>query len=58
MADANGMADKNLSNEVQQLAQTPVNSLDANHLNQQKKDRRHENAINHHNPVDQQHPKS
>jgi hypothetical protein len=58
MADSNGMADKNLSNVTEQLAHTMVNAFHAQQLQQKKNDRRHEAAINHDDPVDQEHPKS
>lgn len=58
MSDANGFADKNLSNVVEQLEQNPVNAHHAQQLQQQKNDRRHQDALNHDKTVDQAHPKS
>lgn len=58
MSDANGFADKNLSNVVEQLEQEPVNAHHAQQLQQQKNDRRHQAALNHDKPVDQSHPKN
>ena len=39
--------DKNLRNVVEDLSHTPVNALDAQQLQQQTNDRRHEDAKNH-----------
>lgn len=58
MADANGMADKNLSNVAEQLEQNPVNGHHAQQLQQDKNDRRHQAALNHDAPVDQAQPKT
>ena len=51
VADDNGMADKNLSNLAQDLAEDHVNAHQAQQLNQQVNDRRHETALNHDHPV-------
>lgn len=40
-------ADKNLRNVVDSLEQTPVNSHQAQQLQQQSNDRRHQDALNH-----------
>jgi hypothetical protein len=58
MADDNGMADKNLSNVAEDLEQTPVNSHHAQQLQQKTNDRRHQDALNHDQPVDLTHPKT
>lgn len=58
MADANGMADKNLSNVVEQLEQNPVNSHHQQQLRQDKNDRRHQAALNHDHTEDLTHPKT
>lgn len=58
MSDANGFADKNLSNVAEQLEQAPVNAHHAQQLQQQKNDRRHQAALNHDEPVDHTHLKS
>jgi hypothetical protein len=50
------MTDKNLKNVVKELAQDPVNSHHAQQLQQDKNDRRHQDALNHDQPVDLQHP--
>lgn len=47
MSKAKGTADKNLSNVVEDLAQTPVNSHQAQQMQQQSNDRRHQDALNH-----------
>ncbi|MFC5700653.1 hypothetical protein ACFPVX_05100 [Cohnella faecalis] len=58
MSDSNGSADKNLSNVVESLEQNPVNSHHAQQLQQDKNDRRHQDALNHDNPVDLEHPQT
>lgn len=58
MSDSNGMVDKNLSNVVEDLEQTPVNSHQAQQLQQQTNDRRHQDALNHDNTTDLEHFKS
>lgn len=39
--------DKNLQNVVEDLEHTPVNSHDAQQMQQQTNDRRHQDALNH-----------
>lgn len=51
VANDNGMADKNLSNVVEDLAEEKVNAHHAQQLNQQHNDRRHQDALNHDQPV-------
>ncbi|MBB6670186.1 hypothetical protein [Cohnella nanjingensis] len=51
MANDNGMADKNLSNVVEDLAEAPVNAHHAQQLQQKHNDRRHQDALNHDEPV-------
>ncbi|WEK54320.1 MAG: hypothetical protein P0Y55_17560 [Candidatus Cohnella colombiensis] len=58
MANSNGYPDKNLSNVVEDLGQNPVNSHQAQQLQQQKNDRRHQAAQNHDQTVDLEHPKA
>ncbi|MFD0672550.1 hypothetical protein [Cohnella sp. GCM10027633] len=58
MSNANGFADKNLSNVAEQLENDPVNAHHAQQLQQDKNDRRHQAALNHDEPVDLAHPKS
>ena len=58
MANTNGTVDKNLSNVADQLAQTPVNGHHAQQLQQDKNDRRHQDALNHDAPVDQAQPRT
>lgn len=55
MTKAKGSLDKNLSNVVDDLAQTPVNSHQAQQLNQDVNDRRHQDALNHDQPTDMTH---
>ncbi|MEV5026402.1 hypothetical protein [Paenibacillus sp. LPE1-1-1.1] len=57
MTRAKGTADKNLSNVVEALAVEPVNSHQAQQLQQDKNDRRHQDALNHDQPVDLEHQK-
>ena len=52
------MVDKNLRNVVEQLEQTPANSHQAQQLQQDKNDRRHQDALNHDAPVDQEHART
>lgn len=47
MTRYHGKADKNLQNVAEELEQAPVNSHQAQQLQQQKNDRRHKDAINH-----------
>ncbi|MBB6733999.1 hypothetical protein [Cohnella zeiphila] len=58
MADANGMADKNLSNVAEDLERNPVNSHQAQQLQQDTNDRRHQDALNHDEAGDQANPKT
>ncbi|GLX71382.1 hypothetical protein [Paenibacillus glycanilyticus] len=58
MTKAKGSLDKNLSNVVDDLAQTPVNSHQAQQLNQDVNDRRHQDALNHDEPTDLHHQRS
>ncbi|WP_375140460.1 hypothetical protein [Cohnella herbarum] len=58
MSDSNGFADKNLSNAVEDLAENPVNSHQAQQNQQDKNDRRHQDALNHDKPTDLKHFKS
>jgi len=52
------MVDKNLRKVVRDLEQTPVNSHHAQQLQQDKNDRRHQDALNHDAPVDQEHART
>lgn len=47
MTKSHGTADKNLQNVVEALEHTPVNSHHAQQLQQDKNDRRHQDAMNH-----------
>ncbi|CAM3915217.1 hypothetical protein COLU111180_14220 [Cohnella lubricantis] len=47
MSKPKGNMDKNLSNVVEDLAQNPVNSHQAQQVQQQTNDRRHQDALNH-----------
>ncbi len=58
MSDSNGFGDKNLSNVAEDLAKDPVNSHQAQQLQQQTNDRRHQDALNHDKPTDLKHFKS
>lgn len=58
MSKARGSADKNLSNVADDLAQNPVNAHHAQQQQQDVNDRRHQDALNHDEPVDQQNPRS
>ena len=49
------MADKNLSNVVKELENSPVNSHQAQQNQQKKNDRRHQDALNHDNSTDLEH---
>lgn len=51
MANDNGMADKNLSNVVEDLAEVQVNAHHAQQLNRKHADRRHQDELNHDQPV-------
>ncbi|MFB9330777.1 hypothetical protein ACFFSY_32960 [Paenibacillus aurantiacus] len=52
MSKAKGTADKNLTNVVEALDQEAVNSHHAQQLQQDKNDRRHQDALNHDEPTD------
>lgn len=58
LSDSNGFTDKNLSNVVEDLAQTPVNSHQAQQIQQDKNDRRHQDVLNHDKSTDLKHFKS
>ncbi len=58
MSDSKGFADKNLSNVAEELEQNPVNSHQAQQLQQDKNDRRHQDALNHDKTTDLNHFKS
>lgn len=58
MANANGLPDKNLSNVVEDLAQNPVNSHQAQQLQQKSQDRKHQAQMNHDKTPDLGHMKS
>lgn len=58
MSDANGMADKNLSNVVEDLERSPVNAHQAQQLQQKTNDRRHQDALNHDETEDLSHFKT
>ncbi|MEK3885620.1 hypothetical protein [Paenibacillus sp. PL2-23] len=58
MTKAKGTADKNLSNVVEALAAEPVNSHQAQQWNQDKNDRRHQDALNFDQPTDLEHQES
>lgn len=55
MTKAKGSHDKNLSNVVDDLNQTAVNSHQAQQLQQDSNDRRHQDALNHDHPTDLEH---
>ncbi|WP_173275803.1 hypothetical protein [Paenibacillus sp. NEAU-GSW1] len=55
MSKAKGSLDKNLSNVTDDLAQTPVNSHQAQQWNQDVNDRRNQDAINHDRTNDAEH---
>ncbi|MFS0725020.1 hypothetical protein [Paenibacillus sp. 1P07SE] len=50
--------DKNLESVVQDLAHPAVNSHQAQQLQQDKNDRRHQDALNHDEPTDLEHQRS
>jgi hypothetical protein len=58
MTKAKGTADKNLTNVVEALEQEPVNSHQAQQLNQDKNDRRHQDSLNFDQPSDLEHQRS
>lgn len=55
MSKAKGTADKNLTNVVEALEETPVNSHQAQQFNQDKNDRRHQDSLNFDQPTDLEH---
>jgi hypothetical protein len=55
LSDANGSSDKNLSNVVEDLEKNPVNSHQAQQIQQQTNDRRHQDALNHDKTTDLKH---
>lgn len=55
MSKAKGSLDKNLSNVTDDLALTPVNSHQAQQINQDVNDRRNQAAINHDRTNDVEH---
>ncbi|WP_171056490.1 hypothetical protein [Paenibacillus sinopodophylli] len=57
MTRVNGTADKNLSNVVDALDVEAVNSHQAQQLQQDKNDRRHQDALNHDHKTDLEHQK-
>ncbi|MFD1957176.1 hypothetical protein ACFSL6_24155 [Paenibacillus thailandensis] len=58
MTKAKGTSDKNLFNVVQELDKNPVNSHQAQQLEQDSMDRRHQDALNHDEPTDLEHQRS
>ena len=50
--------DENLEGVTADLAQTPVNAHQAQQLQQDKNDRRHQDALNHDEPTDLEHQRS
>lgn len=57
MTKAKGTADKNLSNVVEALDIEPVNSHQAQQLQQDKNDRRNQDSKNFDQPADLEHQK-
>lgn len=55
MAKAKGTDDKNLANVVEALDVSPVNSHQAQQLQQDKNDRRHQDLLNLDKPTDLEH---
>ena len=56
LAKKKGAADKNLQNVVKDLeGQTPVNAHNANQLQREREDRRHQDHLNHENESDMGH---
>ncbi|MBB3073267.1 hypothetical protein FHS14_006304 [Paenibacillus baekrokdamisoli] len=55
MTKNKGYADKNLSNVVEDLDKNPVNSHQAQQIQQDTNDRRHQDALNHDEPTDLNH---
>ncbi|WP_177182785.1 hypothetical protein [Paenibacillus sp. OV219] len=58
MTKVKGTADKNLSNVVEDLDKNPVNSHQAQQLQQDTNDRRHQDDLNHDEPSDLFHSRS
>lgn len=58
MTKAKPGLDKNLSNVVGDLDESPVNSHHAQQIQQDKNDRRHQDALNHDKTTDLTHPHS
>lgn len=58
MSKVKGTADKNLSNVAEDLDKNPVNSHQAQQVQQDTNDRRHQDLLNHDEPTDLQHPRS
>jgi hypothetical protein len=58
MTNAKGSADKNLSNVVEALEIEAVDSHQAQQLQQDKNDRRNQDAMNHDHPTDMLNQKS
>lgn len=56
MTQAKGHVDKNLQGIAEDLARQTVNSHQAQQLQQDKNDRRHQDALNHDKPVDLEQP--
>jgi len=55
---AKGNVDKNLSGVVKDLDNEPVNSHQAQQIQQDVNDRRHQDMLNHDEPADLSHPHS
>lgn len=55
MTKAKGTADKNLTNVAEALSVNPVNSHQAQQLQQDKNDRRHQDLLNLDKPTDLEH---
>ena len=58
MTKAKGSVDKNLSNVVDDLNENPVNSHQAQQIQQDANDRRHQDMLNHDEPTDLSHQRS
>lgn len=58
MTKAKGSLDKNLSNVIDELAETPVNSHHAQQIQQDANDRRHQDELNHDKTIDMKHQQS
>jgi predicted DNA binding CopG/RHH family protein len=58
MANVNETPDKNLRNVVKDLDRNAVNSHQAQQLQQDTNDRRHQDLLNHDEPTDLSHPHS